>query len=375
MEQGEKGLPPRPQQSTYPDNNNQEPLNSRNHWGSAASGASRPTRGATYPEPSTLATSTRPGENGRSTAVAVEPSSSVAGGRTRSHQASVPKFISRKPVERRGTSGSSTTINARSVSHPEDHTRNSQLVPPNTIMLFNQASRSLTNLAQGVNDVDIQDNADSPPPYGDTPPPSSPVADMKQQPPQRELSANLEPPDAIQLIRENRVDLLQQMLEQGLIINDVDATTRRTAIMEAANLRRSAAAGILIRSGYRLHLKDINGFSALHFAASQGDAEICQMLLDGGAQLDEYNNDGDSPLTLAARGGHTDVVLCLLNSWAAQMSSGASLLNGFLEAVKSGNVRTAEVFVERGINPKKVQDSWRPPIYAGKSTCLPRTAK
>ena len=234
-------------------------------------------------------------------------------------------------------------------------------------MLFTQASSSLTSLAQGVREAGLMSNSDSPPPYNETRPPDSGlVGDVKRRNTQDGLSTTDESLDALQLVRANRLDLIQRYLEQGSDMDNLDPTTKRSAIMEAARLRRVGAARLLLGYACRVHLKDVDGWTALHYAASQGDAEICQLLLDVGAQLDEYSNTGSTPLSLAAHCGHTDAVICLLNSWAAQMSSGTALLNGFLEAVKSGNVRTAEVFVERGIVPKKVQDSWRPIIYAGK---------
>ena len=52
-----------------------------------------------------------------------------------------------------------------------------------------------------------------------------------------------------------------------------------------------------------MHLKDTDGNTALHFSAAHGDAKTCTMLLEAGAQLDEYNKFGETPLQLAARGG------------------------------------------------------------------------
>lgn len=355
-----------------PQTEEQASSDSRNHHAPEPSRPPHLVHATTFTGRSNYPSSVAPGDVRRSTAVqAPKPAAAC---KTTHSAASSWKPINRKPVER-NEGPPATNTGVRSRSNTEGGPSDGLLAPPpqdnrgqatsSTSVLFNQASRSLTCLTQGVNDVDIQEHTESPPPYADPPTNSGQLGDVKQRNTLGDLGINGERPDAIYLVRENRLDLLRRMLEQGFVINDIDSTTKRTAIMEAANLRRIGAARILIRSGCRLHLKDIDGWSALHFASSQGDVEMCRMLLDAGAQLDEYSNSGETPLLLAARGGHTDVVLCLLNSWAAQMSSGTSLLNGFLEASKSGNVRTAEVFIERGINPKKIQDSWRPVVYAG----------
>ena len=65
---------------------------------------------------------------------------------------------------------------------------------------------------------------------------------------------------------------------------------------------------------------------------AQGDAEICRMILAADAQLDEYNVLGETPIQIAARAGHTDAVLALLNGWTIQRGSSTSLLNGFVES-------------------------------------------
>ena len=161
------------------------------------------------------------------------------------------------------------------------------------------------------------------------------------------------------------------MLNRGINIDDVDRETKRSAVMEAAYLRHSKCAQILIEAGSRLHLKDPEGNTALHFAAAQGDADICRMILAADAQLDEYNVLGETPIQIAARAGHTDAVLALLNGWTLQRGSSSSLLSGFIESTKSGVVSTAEVFVERGIQPKKVQDSWRLVANAAESGSIP----
>ena len=287
------------------------------------------------------------------------------------------KSINRKPVGRVSVSeGSSTAIGVVPLHTPVRRaTYESTLSPPprcNTDNLFNEASRSLTNLTDDLNGVDTQEHVESPPPYVDPPSASSPhVGDVKRRHTQPEPEMRGEPPNAVQLVRENQLDLLRGLLKQGIGIDDIDPVTRRTALMEAAGLRRSSASRILINSSCRLHLKDLDGNTALHLAGAQGDAETCAMLLEAGAQLDEYNNYGETPICVAARSGHTDAVLCLLNSWTARKATGTALLKGFLEASKSGNVSTAEAFVERGIKPKKIKEAWQPIAYAAQSGSCP----
>lgn len=62
--------------------------------------------------------------------------------------------------------------------------------------------------------------------------------------------------------------------------------------MVAAALRKIHICHVLLSSGCRLHLKDHEQNTALHCASSSGDAEICRLLVEAGAQLEEFNREG-----------------------------------------------------------------------------------
>lgn len=44
---------------------------------------------------------------------------------------------------------------------------------------------------------------------------------------------------------------------------------------------------------------------------------MCEALLEAGARVDETDNEGKAPLTLAAQGGHTTLVNIFLNKYNA----------------------------------------------------------
>lgn len=52
-------------------------------------------------------------------------------------------------------------------------------------------------------------------------------------------------------------------------------------------------------------------WSALSMCGYGGHVEICRMLLDHGADLDNIDVDGDRPESLAANRGHADVLIML----------------------------------------------------------------
>ncbi|KZV72363.1 ankyrin, partial [Peniophora sp. CONT] len=54
------------------------------------------------------------------------------------------------------------------------------------------------------------------------------------------------------------------------------------------------------------------GWTALHWAASNGHTDIARVLLSHGALVDDIAEDGGIPLHLAAYNGHLDVLRVLL---------------------------------------------------------------
>ncbi|VDO02785.1 unnamed protein product [Rodentolepis nana] len=60
-----------------------------------------------------------------------------------------------------------------------------------------------------------------------------------------------------------------------------------------------------------------DSITPLHLAAKWGKAEMAQLLIDKGAQLDARTRDGLTPMHTAARSGHTNVVQILLNAGAS----------------------------------------------------------
>ncbi|KZV62670.1 ankyrin, partial [Peniophora sp. CONT] len=52
--------------------------------------------------------------------------------------------------------------------------------------------------------------------------------------------------------------------------------------------------------------------TALHTAARSGRVEVCRLLLEHGALVEDADNDGDTPLHEAANSGHLDTVRLIL---------------------------------------------------------------
>ena len=72
----------------------------------------------------------------------------------------------------------------------------------------------------------------------------------------------------------------------------------------------------LLDNGIDINLRDSTGNTALMWASQEGHNEIVELLLIEGADVNNIDLDGDTALMLASQEGHTDIMKLLLNSGA-----------------------------------------------------------
>jgi ankyrin repeat protein len=99
-----------------------------------------------------------------------------------------------------------------------------------------------------------------------------------------------------------------------------------------------------------------DGMTALHWAASDGNAELAQTLIYAGANLRAATRVGQyTPLHLAARNGHADVVKTLLDAGADPKAPDAHGTTPLMLAAGSGDTDTIAALLDRGadVNAKE----------------------
>ena len=138
------------------------------------------------------------------------------------------------------------------------------------------------------------------------------------------------------------------------------------ALLKAVKENGVILAEILIRKGVCVNAKDsYNGRTALHHAAHRGDEELCCLLVANGATFNTGDSTGDTPLHLAAREGHVDVVSMLLDMRTDMIEArGRSGATPLLCASLTNRLNVVQLLLQRGAKVNTADDERMTPLHA-----------
>ncbi len=104
---------------------------------------------------------------------------------------------------------------------------------------------------------------------------------------------------------------------------------------------------------------DINkpGWTALHYAATSGNVPIIKMLLEHHAYVDTESPNGSTPLMMAAKYGTADAVRALLDGGADPMVKNSLDLTA-LDFAYSNNRKDAAELIGAYVRAKQPKGSW-----------------
>lgn len=148
----------------------------------------------------------------------------------------------------------------------------------------------------------------------------------------------------------------------------VIATTTPAPVAEAAMRGDRVAVQALLKKGADVNVPLSDGMTALHYAAALGDAQMAQMLLYAGANVNARTRINEyTPLHVASEAGNAAVVKILLDA-GAQVNAKTSVsgVTPLHLAAGAGSVDAVNELLERGANPNALEAEWQqtPLIFA-----------
>jgi len=142
-------------------------------------------------------------------------------------------------------------------------------------------------------------------------------------------------------------DIVEILLENGADPNVLDA--------EKSSCSVSIGVRVLI-SPDRTHERAINGWSALMYAAWAGDAEMVELLINAGADVNiraKHSKD-ETALMVASEAGHPEIVELLIDA-GADVDAVGDGYTALVYAVEYGKLDVIKVLIEKGgadVNPE-----------------------
>lgn len=189
---------------------------------------------------------------------------------------------------------------------------------------------------------------------------------------------------------------IRHLLAYGMNINQRNALGR-TPLAEAARLGQLQAVRVFIAQGAAIRIPDTkSGFTALHFAARnqhpavlrtlllaganpnvhnqwrqtplwlaawqawQGNTVIAHILVEFGATVDNADQQGHTPLHMAARAGNAPMAAYLLAAGAAVNYRDNQGRTPLYQAVRGNHLQAARILLAHGAAPNVHVDGWTP---------------
>jgi ankyrin repeat protein len=138
--------------------------------------------------------------------------------------------------------------------------------------------------------------------------------------------------------RRGNLETVRALLAAKADPNAQEAKGGQTALMWAIAERHAGVAEELVRHGADVNARSKTGFTALMFAAQQGDADSARILLDATANPnDVMPKSGATPLIIASSIGNTDVVTLLLDKGANPNAIDANGFTSLHHAVRDSD--------------------------------------
>lgn len=140
----------------------------------------------------------------------------------------------------------------------------------------------------------------------------------------------------------DHVENMRQLIVHNADLNQADSGGT-TPLMLAIQSNMQDLVFLLISSGANVHLRDRRGDSAIHMAAHTGNVSVVSRLYHQGVGLysSTWSSPRNTPLIIAARRGHQQLVVWLLDQGVDRLVENSQRRNALYYAEQAGHAAVA----------------------------------
>lgn len=133
---------------------------------------------------------------------------------------------------------------------------------------------------------------------------------------------------------------------------------RQERVVDAARRHDAAAVRALVQAGADVNVPEVDGTTALHWAAHHDDAGLVTVLLAAGANASAANRYAVRPLSIACGNGNAAIAKALLAAGASPDTAQLEGETALMTASRTGNLDTVNLLLAAGADVNAA-DEWR----------------
>jgi len=131
---------------------------------------------------------------------------------------------------------------------------------------------------------------------------------------------------------------------------NLSAAGAGSPLVDAARKSDTATVRALLKKGVDVNIRDIDGTTALYWAAYENNSETAELLIRAGADVKAANRYGVAPLYLACVNGNAGLIEMLLKAGADPNSAGADGETMLMTASRTGKQEAVMALLAHGAN-------------------------
>uniref|UniRef100_A0A5S6Q8S2 ANK_REP_REGION domain-containing protein n=1 Tax=Trichuris muris TaxID=70415 RepID=A0A5S6Q8S2_TRIMR len=158
-------------------------------------------------------------------------------------------------------------------------------------------------------------------------------------------------------------EIARVLLLYGASVNQTDSDQKKSALHCAVASRNLATVEMLLRERANPNLKDLDGTTPLHLAASLGDLRMFTALVDAGGDPDARDGSCRTALLVACSHGSLQIVNYLLDNCTVDVTVHDFAYNTVLHLFERYPLSLCKKLISMGASVTAVNSSGQSPLY------------